>query len=529
MPIRILVADDEPEMLRLLSLLLERRNYETIPADSSVAALDLAFKEPPDAILLDLMMPDMDGLEVCRRLRADSRTSALPILAITARIGWGSRAEAVRAGVDDFVTKPFDADDLFSRIESALAGRESQGDRLVAEIMQTTLVTLGCHLIWLLAVNREEQALETAAIVSAPQEALARDLIQRLRGDASPDVPPERLYPRLPLAGGPFAELLRSGAIVYDLGRVSGAGVVTAALAAVGIKTVSAIPILTRGQPIGLLLYDNPAGAPRTENGRLAALAANIAAAALTTHGLIDDLRRSEESARAERALRQMILDTMGDELIVLDAAGRIEFVNQRLLQHTGYADVELQGRPISVLIGGWERGAAGLPARTMSLESRLKSKNGETRPMQIISAPRPAGGGTILVLTDLSQYKRIQAELEEQNRRLGALIQASRAMTSLLDLTEVPGRILEEAAGVMDAEGGAILLLDEAARGLTFAAATGPGAERVRGTTLPLNAGVAGWVARTGQAAMVDETEQDSRFYREVDAQTGLSTRSLL
>jgi PAS domain S-box-containing protein len=226
-----------------------------------------------------------------------------------------------------------------------------------------------------------------------------------------------------------------------------------------------------------------------------------------------------------------MILDTMGEGILVLDSAFNIEFVNQRLLRLTGHAERDLIGQPATLLLGTG-RLDAGRIMGTTSLEAQVRRKDGTVAPAQIVRTPRAAGTGQVVLVADLSAEKRVQAELYEQNRRLDALIQATRTITSSLNLAEVPARILEEAARVLNAEAGAILLVGEGEAGpaaLRFAAATGPGTEALPGRSIPPGTGIAGWVAQTGLPALVDDTLSDPRFPNGVDSVTGLQARSLL
>jgi adenylate cyclase len=94
---RILVVDDTPQNIRLLDAVLSSRGYDVVPAGSGPMALDLVDQQPPDLILLDILMPGMDGYEVCRRLRADPAHQALPIIMITAS-GDQEKLKALEAG-----------------------------------------------------------------------------------------------------------------------------------------------------------------------------------------------------------------------------------------------------------------------------------------------------------------------------------------------------------------------------------------------------------------------------------------------
>jgi CheY-like chemotaxis protein len=117
---RILIVDDDSDALALISLTLRRRGYEIMTAPGGAEALEILAGDLPDLLLLDLMMPFMDGYEVCSRLRADPRTASLPIIMLTAKAQVASRIEGLRLGVDDYVTKPVHPDELVSRICAAL-------------------------------------------------------------------------------------------------------------------------------------------------------------------------------------------------------------------------------------------------------------------------------------------------------------------------------------------------------------------------------------------------------------------------
>jgi DNA-binding response OmpR family regulator len=118
-PAEILVVDDVPENVRLLEAVLVPRGYEVVTATEGRAALDLVETEEPDLILLDVMMPGLDGYAVCRSLRANNDTAMLPVIMVTSSIGQ-ERTKAIEAGADDFIPKPFNHDELLTRIRSLL-------------------------------------------------------------------------------------------------------------------------------------------------------------------------------------------------------------------------------------------------------------------------------------------------------------------------------------------------------------------------------------------------------------------------
>jgi two-component system, OmpR family, KDP operon response regulator KdpE len=117
MPLRILIVDDEPNILAAVAPLLRSRGYDVLTTMSGKGALEMVEREAPDLVVLDLGLPDIDGVEVCRLLR-DGR--ATPIIVLSARGAERDKVAALDAGADDYVTKPFGAEELLARIRVAL-------------------------------------------------------------------------------------------------------------------------------------------------------------------------------------------------------------------------------------------------------------------------------------------------------------------------------------------------------------------------------------------------------------------------
>ncbi|MBU2611609.1 MAG: response regulator [Chloroflexi bacterium] len=123
MPLLILVVDDENINLRLVSRLLEMEGYEVVTAQSGEAALHLIEQTRPDLALLDVMMPAMDGYELCRRLRQNPVTAQIPIVMLTALVDENDRLKGIEAGADDCLPKPFDVDVLRTILKRFLLDR----------------------------------------------------------------------------------------------------------------------------------------------------------------------------------------------------------------------------------------------------------------------------------------------------------------------------------------------------------------------------------------------------------------------
>ena len=135
---RILVCDDEPQILRALKVILRDAGYEAVPASTGEEALDRAAVRPPEAAILDLMLPDIDGVELTRRLR---EWSQMPILVLSAVGEEDRKVEALAAGADDYVTKPFGPRELVARLAALLrrAAPEGAEPLIVAEGLEIDL------------------------------------------------------------------------------------------------------------------------------------------------------------------------------------------------------------------------------------------------------------------------------------------------------------------------------------------------------------------------------------------------------
>ena len=117
MPQTILVVDDEPAIIELLSYNLEKAHYHVLVARDGIEALQIARQQSPDLIILDLMLPGMDGLEVCREIR---KAAEIPIIMLTARGEEVDRVVGLELGADDYVVKPFSVRELMARIKTVL-------------------------------------------------------------------------------------------------------------------------------------------------------------------------------------------------------------------------------------------------------------------------------------------------------------------------------------------------------------------------------------------------------------------------
>ncbi len=138
---KILVIDDNPELLDTISLVLEGRGgHQAVLSADAAEGLAQALADPPDLAIIDVMMPDISGYEICRRMRADPRTASVPIIILTARGQAVDRHAALEAGADDYLVKPTPMDELLERVSGLLA--KQVAEKAVAPAAIVALLSL---------------------------------------------------------------------------------------------------------------------------------------------------------------------------------------------------------------------------------------------------------------------------------------------------------------------------------------------------------------------------------------------------
>lgn len=146
---KILVVDDEPDAVELIGFNLKKAGFDVVTALDGATALRSARMHLPDLVLLDLMLPEIDGLEVCKLLRRDPATSAIPIIMLTAKAAEIDRVLGLELGADDYVTKPFSPRELVLRVRKLLDRRQSADSEVKSEYLQVgeVMVDVPRHLV----------------------------------------------------------------------------------------------------------------------------------------------------------------------------------------------------------------------------------------------------------------------------------------------------------------------------------------------------------------------------------------------
>jgi DNA-binding response OmpR family regulator len=184
---KILLVDDDPALLELLTQYLREADFDVLPAPNGQTALKLAYNDHPDLVLLDIMLPGMDGWEICARLR---ELSDVPIMMVTAKSGEADKLRGFRLGVDDYVTKPFSFAELVARVQAVLGRTPSAPDSgyvVYGNIRLDTKKYQASVDGRTLDLTPTEFRLLAALVRRNGQVAAERELIQEVWGEAHPE------------------------------------------------------------------------------------------------------------------------------------------------------------------------------------------------------------------------------------------------------------------------------------------------------------------------------------------------------
>jgi two-component system alkaline phosphatase synthesis response regulator PhoP len=184
---RILVVDDDKDIVRLMRGYLEAAGYEVLAAYSGEAALHTIRRERPDLVLLDLMLPERDGLEITRLLRSDPYLVQTPVIMVTARVSDTDKIVGLEMGADDYITKPYNPREVLARVRACLRVRGSLGESLQSKVLRVGRleldtgqhrVTLDGRIVELTVTEYDilQALLEHAGYVMARQELIQRAL-----------------------------------------------------------------------------------------------------------------------------------------------------------------------------------------------------------------------------------------------------------------------------------------------------------------------------------------------------------------
>ncbi len=539
---KLLIVDDMPDAIDFLPEWFKREGYETLIATRGEQALALAEEVRPDIILLDVMMPGMDGIETCRRLRRNPATSNIPVVLVSARSPSEARAEGLMAGATDYVTKPIHFPDLLERVQRLAHVNDTMSAdhrRLLEEMVYTALAVLPSNLAWLLIIDAEQRWLVSQAIAmdrGADASRAFLSIVQNGQGDA-----------RWPLVHGdnPLAEVVLNHTVLINLATekfqdLTGGAELHRAFAQFRFAYITVLPLITSGRAVGALLLATM-DTRITESRRAQQILNSLSSQAATVVDnarLLADLAAHETQMRAEQAFRQMVLDTMGEGLVVVDEEAKITYVNNRLLLLTGYSREALYGHSVGQIFHPDSQeqivnSLTGQRRKTLSFSQTLFTKSGTEVPVLLTRAvaPSPDGRGrsTVIVLTDLTELQRNEEALKLQTQRLQALNHAVNAMSSASSLPDVVKISLEAVLQVVRGVSAAMLLRDpDLPDQLVLVELVGPHTDQALTRTVTIGEGLAGWVTSSGKSQLVVDLARDPSIQAEYTALYGPDLRSV-
>ncbi len=519
--IKLLVVDDEPPFLRLIKTSFSYYGCDVLEAPNGLIAMQIAEKERPDIILLDVMMPGMDGIEVCKRLRDNPDTSSIPVVLITAHDPLAGRAQALMAGATDYVTKPIVLDDLWERVRHLLGhggAVRHQAERLLQETAHSALVLLSADLVWLLALDPRQRALVSRGVASRREySAIAGQLHSGTTG--TPNALP------LDARDDQLVRITLNGTARFNLSPDEVRGHLNPGTLNIferlGLSYLSFISLQSLGIPLGALVIGSrePQDVDTTTGRQRMVAVTNQAAVIVQNERLIQQLAAREVENREEREFYQRLLDTMGHGVLTYNEKGEIQFVNRRLALMIGGDFERLPGARIETLFHPDDRDTLRSMLRPPSTDTPITSElrlidiDRKVLPVLAVRAGRPVSlpDGKhevqyLLALTDLSEQKERERMLTEQSQRLRALHRAAQAVSTMQSLDDALMAILAETQNVLGAMETALFLFDPVEDCLVTRSCVGRGSDRLHDLRVPIESTMPGAVLRRMQSLVINQ-----------------------
>ena len=620
----ILVVDDTLFNLQLLSTVLIQYGYKVQTASDGLMALTTVEMAPPDLILLDIDMPGMNGYEVCQHLKANTHSRDISVIFISALNEALDKVQAFAVGGVDYITKPFQIEEVLVRIENQLTLRRLQkrlqqtNDELerrveerTAELSKTIDVleeqilerkqaeaALQEYAERLRGLHKMDQALLAAQSSEAIAQAALRDIRQLVPCQRASvtlfDFETHEVVflavnvnnnvhfqvgERIPMSAfGDTTDLwLGRPYVLEDISMIDEPPVIYKHLLAQGMRSLINIPLISRDELIGSLnLAATTSDICNAEHMAIAHEVATQLAVAIVQTRLFEAEAQRRQEAEALRDIAAALNSTLNlDEVlerilanvgrvvphdaayIMLIEAGMAHVVRTRI--YTGH-EVEKKslastfvvaetpnlrqmasdGQPlvipdtkaypawVDIPETRWVRSYAGLPicldGKVIGFLNLVSATPGFFNAMHAERLWAFVDQAAVAL-----KNARLHTETQHHAKKLAALNKASRAMASTLELATVMEQAMSEVKTLLEAEAASVLLRDPASQELVFATVAASYAEILTGMRLPLTAGIAGWVMQERQPVLVDDVQQDPRFYDRIDQVTGLTTHSLL
>jgi PAS domain S-box-containing protein len=446
-----LVVDDDMVSRHVLGQALAKAKLEYVAVGSGAEALAQIERVHPAIVLLDLVMPQPDGYQVLRILRARPETRDLPVVVLTALDAEDEIAKAFEAGADDFVRKPFRPVELVARVRGQLRlraameqlGRKEKDAQVVLELTQALASNLDFRSILFTVVQRlaEVAKVDRVSIVLVRNQENVGYVVAASDDEQLRDLPIDlEKYPEIQQVLASNAPLVVEDAATHPLMEI-----VRTSKQGAAFSSLCILPILYEARPMGVLFLRSKR--PGAFGARELALCQTIASAmaiALRNARVLQSLRDQTQQVtvarfEAERRMRSLqryadFFESSADGIVVVDSEGRLLFSNPRAREITGYDENDLRARKLADIFASEDATLAsdlrvGFLKGTFpkDIDVRLKTKNGRDLIVNVNTASVLREEGAVLAsFRDVTQQRAVEAELVNTKDFLQRVIDSS-------------------------------------------------------------------------------------------------------
>ncbi|MEW5959101.1 MAG: GAF domain-containing protein [Chloroflexota bacterium] len=566
---KILVVEDDLPDLQFLNKLLTKQGYRVQCAPDGARALEIARTEAPDLILLDIMLPGMDGYEVCQALKADEQTRDIPVIFISVEGQPADKVKSFAVGGVDYISKPFEDKEVTARLQTHLTLRTLQKqlqeknirlEQEIAERRQTEAVLQESEQRYKQLLNSVTDYIYTVQIEAGqPVATVHRPACVAVTGytaeeyEADPQLWYRMIYAEDRQTVTEQIARLLAGEVVppleHRLGHKNGSlrwvsntlvprynqqGQLMAYDGLISDITrrkqaEARYRTLFEQSPNAMMVVDPKTAQPMDEAAiieRVLATASQVLQYDLIACGLVNECTGQLEYRYHRRDGR---LESAGKHLPLTGEQG-ISVAVVRSGQVLNVADVTQEPRYVPFFADYPIRSVLCVPLQIG--EHIIGVLNAEcTRPNQFTTTDQQL----LQTLADQTAAAlanaRLYAETQRQARELASLNKADRVLTSSLDLNTVLKQLAVEVKNLLAAADASILILLPGPIGaeLVFTAVASPAAERLIGQPVPVVDSIAGQVMQQKSAVLLAEAQADPHFYKHIDDITGMTTHSLL
>ena len=481
---RVLVIDDQNFAAQVLKDMLERHGFIVDVAHDGFTALAQALDTPPDIVLLDMIMPGMDGVETCRKFKQEPRTFSIPVIVVTAKKDQGNLVSAFEAGAEDYLSKPVEDHELLARIKSNLIKKEAlllleRANQVKREALTQLEKKVRESELLLEITQAVTSSLDTREILQAVVDNIARNIsvkrcsIARINVQedsatvlASSDVPGiEGLKIRLDKYPE-IREVVRTGRplMIEDARSHPLLADVREQIVRLDFCTLFVLPVTYRSEVIGTLMLRTAREYTFADDEiRFCQMVANLSAAALKNAHLYEQARNESRELREakqiiekelqEKAIYESLFEHASEGLMAITSTGEAVFVNSGGLEILGYRRDELPNPVIPGVVAGESlQFAVDTINRSFRGEEHprrfdlfVTRMSGETRCISVsLSTALLQGHYMVLSFTDVTEERQSRHSLEKTNYHLQELARLKSAfITTATHELNTPVKIL--------------------------------------------------------------------------------------